>query len=318
MRREPRRRLPLAHVYFPETAVCSIIARMADGAGVEVGTIGNEGLVGLAALLDTAASANQTLAQIPGTALRIPAAGLVAAVDARPALRRLLHRYTQAYLTQVAQGAACNRLHGIEARCARWLLMTHDRVGGADRFPLAQEFLAIMLGVRRSGVTVAAGALHAAGLSATTAAAFACSTARGWNSPRASATGSSAASSIGCYPSWPGVRAVYRTPPNARFRRRSPRIQGCRTVDRAERRGTPWAETAHARSASATYPVRCDAARVRRGRPHQRRSAGALTPQRWPRMRNFGLTRHDAPQSRSSWSDRAYWTGVPHSAPAVR
>ena len=155
---------PLAHVYFPETAVCSIIARMADGAGVEVGTIGNEGLVGLAALLDTAASANQTLAQIPGTALRIPAAGLVAAVDARPALRRLLHRYTQAYLTQVAQGAACNRLHGIEARCARWLLMTHDRVGGADRFPLTQEFLAIMLGVRRSGVTVAAGALQAAGL----------------------------------------------------------------------------------------------------------------------------------------------------------
>jgi CRP-like cAMP-binding protein len=155
---------PLAHVYFPETAIFSVIHRMADGAAVEVGTVGNEGLVGLAALLEAEASESQTLAQIPGTAVRLPAAVLVEAVAARPALRRLLHRYTQAYLTQVAQGAACNRLHGIEARCARWLLMTHDRVGGADVFPLTQEFLAIMLGVRRSGVTLAAGALQDAGL----------------------------------------------------------------------------------------------------------------------------------------------------------
>jgi CRP-like cAMP-binding protein len=155
---------PLADIYFPETAIMSVINRMADGAGVEVGTVGNEGLVGLAALLGAEASESQTLAQIPGTALRLPAAVLVAAVDAQPALRRLLLRYTQAYLTQVAQGAACNRLHGIEARCARWLLMTHDRVGGADAFPLTQEFLAIMLGVRRAGVSVAAGALQDAGL----------------------------------------------------------------------------------------------------------------------------------------------------------
>ncbi len=153
-----------AHVYFPETAVLSVIARMADGAGVEVGTVGNEGLAGVSVLLDTEASPNETLAQIPGAALRVPAAAFTAAVDARPGLRRLLHRYAQAYLTQVAQGAACNRLHGIEARCARWLLMTHDRVGGADAFPLTQEFLAIMLGVRRAGVTVAAGALQDAGL----------------------------------------------------------------------------------------------------------------------------------------------------------
>ncbi len=153
-----------AHVYFPETAVLSVIARMADGAGVEVGTVGNEGLAGVSVLLDTEASPNETLAQIPGTALRVSAAAFTAAVDARPGLRRLLHRYAQAYLTQVAQGAACNRLHGIEARCARWLLMTHDRVGGADSFPLKQEFLAIMLGVRRAGVTVAAGALQDAGL----------------------------------------------------------------------------------------------------------------------------------------------------------
>ena len=153
-----------SHVYFPDTAVLSVIARMSDGTGVEVGTVGNEGMVGVSVLLNAEASENQTLAQIPGAARRVPAAAFTAVVDARPALRHLLHRYTQAYLTQVAQGAACNRLHGIEARCARWLLMTHDRVGGADTFPLKQEFLAVMLGVRRTGVSIAAGALQDAGL----------------------------------------------------------------------------------------------------------------------------------------------------------
>jgi CRP-like cAMP-binding protein len=137
---------------------------MADGSAVEVGTVGREGLVGLVIVLGGAASPTVTLCQIPGTARRITAERLAEAVEARPALRRLLLRYAQGYLTQVAQGAACNRLHGIEARCARWLLMTHDRVGGADTFPLKQEFLAVMLGVRRAGVTVAAGALQDAGL----------------------------------------------------------------------------------------------------------------------------------------------------------
>lgn len=155
---------PLRHVYFPETAIVSVVNRMADGSAVEVGTVGNEGMVGVAAFLDAEASESQTFCQLPGPALRAPAAVVTAAGDARPAFRRVVNRYTQAYLTQVAQGAACNRLHGIEARCARWLLMTHDRVGGADSFPLKQEFLAMMLGVRRAGVTVAAGALQDAGL----------------------------------------------------------------------------------------------------------------------------------------------------------
>ena len=154
---------PYTHVYFPETAVVSVVNRMADGAGVEVGTIGNEGLMGLAVYLDAGASESQTFCQLPGPALRVPAAAVTEAA-ARPGVRRLFNRYTQAYLTQVAQGAACNRLHHLEARCARWLLMTHDRVGGADAFPLKQEFLALMLGVRRPGVTVAAGALQDAGL----------------------------------------------------------------------------------------------------------------------------------------------------------
>jgi len=154
---------PFRHVYFPETAVFSIISRMADGA-VEVGTVGSEGMAGIAVFLDTDACVNETVAQIPGAAGRIESARFVDGAATRPELRRLLNRYTEAYLTQVAQTAACNRLHGIEARCARWLLMTHDRVGEAERFPLTQEYLAIMLGVRRGGVSVAAAALKDAGL----------------------------------------------------------------------------------------------------------------------------------------------------------
>jgi len=155
---------PFRHVYFPETAVFSIISRMADGSAVEVGTVGNEGMAGVGVLLGADASVNETVAQIPGTAGRIESARFVDGVATRPELRRLLNRYTEAYLTQVAQTAACNRLHGIEARCARWLLMTHDRVGEAERFPLTQEYLAIMLGVRRGGVSLAAGTLRDAGL----------------------------------------------------------------------------------------------------------------------------------------------------------
>ena len=154
---------PFRHVYFPETAVVSIISRMAGGA-VEVGTVGNEGMAGVAVFLGADASVNETVAQIPGTAGRIESARFVEGAATRPELRRLLNRYTEAYLTQVAQTAACNRLHGIEARCARWLLMTHDRVGEAERFPLTQEYLAIMLGVRRGGVSLAAGTLRDAGL----------------------------------------------------------------------------------------------------------------------------------------------------------
>jgi CRP-like cAMP-binding protein len=107
---------------------------------------------------------NETIAQIPGTARRIQAAAFMKGADERPTLRALLHRYAHSYLAQVAQTAACNRLHDIESRCARWLLMTQDRVGHADSFPLKQQYLAVMLGAQRSGVTVAAGALRDAGL----------------------------------------------------------------------------------------------------------------------------------------------------------
>jgi len=155
---------PYAQAYFPITAVMSVICRMMDGGAAEVGTIGNEGMVGVSVLLDAAPSPHETVAQIPGLALVADANVIAEGMRTRPAIGSLLLRYVHEYLTQVAQTASCNRLHGIEQRCARWLLMTHDRVGKAEQFPLTQGYLAIMLGVRRAGVTVAAGALQDAGL----------------------------------------------------------------------------------------------------------------------------------------------------------
>lgn len=107
--------------------------------------------------------ANRVFVQIPGEAERLPAAAFSALIERLPALRRLMLRYALALVTQVAQGSACNRLHPVEARCARWLLMTHDRVDG-DAFPLTQDFLAQMLGASRPSVSIAAGVLQKAGL----------------------------------------------------------------------------------------------------------------------------------------------------------
>lgn len=153
-----------SHLYFPERSIISVVTEMATGARVEVGTIGNEGMAGLASYFGTESTEGETFCQVPGAALRIPVAELADFMAHRPRVRQLLDRYAQAYVAQLAQCVACNRLHGIETRCARWLLMTHDRVGRADTFPLKQQFLAEMLGVRRAGVSVAAGALQNAGL----------------------------------------------------------------------------------------------------------------------------------------------------------
>lgn len=152
------------HVHFPETCVISVVNRMADGSGVEAGTIGNEGMAGLPAYLDGAASESETFCQVAGVSLRLPVQVIVDAAADRPELRQLLNRYVHAYLAQVSQSVACNRLHDIEQRCARWLLMTHDRVGDVESFSLKHEFLALMLGVRRAGVTTAAGALQDRGV----------------------------------------------------------------------------------------------------------------------------------------------------------
>ena len=154
---------PYEHVYFPEGCIVSVVNDMRDGSTVETGTIGNEGVAGLAALMDATTSESRMFVQVPGAALRAPATVVAGLVERERELRRLINRYAHAYLSQVAQGAACNRLHGIEQRCARWLLMTHDRVG-RDEFPLKQQFLAEMLGVRRAGVSVAASTLQDAAL----------------------------------------------------------------------------------------------------------------------------------------------------------
>lgn len=155
---------PFRYVYFPETMVVSQVNRMEDGSVVEVGTIGNEGMVGISLFLDADALPSRTLVQVAGEGKRMPAEVFGDGAQARPQFQRLLRRYTHAYLTQVAQTAACNRMHSLDERCARWLLMTHDRVGRAEQFVLTHEFLAFMLGVRRAGVTIAAGALQQAGI----------------------------------------------------------------------------------------------------------------------------------------------------------
>lgn len=156
-------------VYFPETAVASMVRRMADGAGVEVGTIGREGVVGGSIALGARTTPTECIIQVAGNAQRLPASVVLASFavaredDGGASLQELMLLYGQALFEQCAQTAACNRLHALEHRCARWLLMIHDRVEG-DELLLTQEFLSYMLGVRRAGVTEACGTLMRAGL----------------------------------------------------------------------------------------------------------------------------------------------------------
>ena len=152
----------IEHVYFPLDAVFSIVADMTDGTTLEVATVGSEGMLGVPVLLRAGEADHRTFAQMPGRALRLPAGRLLELASVNEGFARLLYRYVQALMTQVARSAACNQVHSIEERAARWLLMTHDRVG-SDEFPLTQEFLAQMLGVRRATVNTAAGMLQRAG-----------------------------------------------------------------------------------------------------------------------------------------------------------
>jgi len=153
---------PIQHVYFMEQGVSSVLNIMSDGATIEVGMIGNEGVVGVSVLLGDGV-AQRVIVQIPGKALRMPAAYLKRAFDESAAVRAVMLRFAGAMLRLSSQTAACNRLHSIEQRCARWLLMAYDRVQ-ADRMPMTHEFLASMLGVRRAGVTTTAGELQRSGL----------------------------------------------------------------------------------------------------------------------------------------------------------
>jgi CRP-like cAMP-binding protein len=154
---------PLGYVYFIETGVGSLVNTMANGDAAEVGTIGNEGVVGLPLLLGDDRAPTSVYVQVPGTGLRMTAAALRKELARSASMRAVMLRYVHAVFNQVAQSAACNQFHSIEQRCARWLLMTHDRMH-SDEFLLTQEFLAMMLGVQRTGVSVAASALQRAGL----------------------------------------------------------------------------------------------------------------------------------------------------------
>ena len=162
---------PMRWAYFPDSAVVSIVAEMADGAVAEAGTVGREGFAGLPLLFGVDASPLKCFVQVAGDARRISAAVLRRLIQEHASLRARLFKFAHAYLCQVAQSAACNALHPIGDRCARWLLMTDDRARGEQRvdgrpgsFDLTQESLAVMLGVRREGVSGAARGLRGAGL----------------------------------------------------------------------------------------------------------------------------------------------------------
>jgi CRP-like cAMP-binding protein len=154
---------PVDGLLFPEAGTVSMVAIFEDGSRIEVGMVGYEGVVGLPLVFGGSVSALEGLVQMDGRALRLPAAGFRAALADVPALLPLLLRYADSFLFQVAQSGACNGKHPIEQRLARWLLMEQDRCEG-DSFEMTQEFMAIMLGVRRPGVTLAIGALQRAGL----------------------------------------------------------------------------------------------------------------------------------------------------------
>ena len=154
---------PIEHVYFPQTAVASILGVMSDGTGVEVATVGREGMVGVPVFLGAERMSAQCFVQVPGQGLRMRARELRRLSQHLPGLHDVLERYTQALFTFISQGAACNRTHTTEQRCTRWLLMTADRVG-VNTLDSPSEFLAQMLGVRRASVSEVASVLQREGL----------------------------------------------------------------------------------------------------------------------------------------------------------
>ncbi len=150
-------------VYFPNQGLVSLLSAVEERSTLEVGMVGNEGMVGIPVYLGATISLNQALVQGTGTAMKMKAAVLARQIKEKRPLPELLRRYTLSLFNQISQGAVCNRFHKVEKRLARWLLMSHDRLR-LDEFRLTQDFLSHMLGVRREGVVKAARILQQAGL----------------------------------------------------------------------------------------------------------------------------------------------------------
>jgi CRP-like cAMP-binding protein len=154
---------PIQYLYFINSGLASVLSVLQDGKSVEVGLTGREGFVGVPVLVGFKTSPTRVIMQIEGAGYRILPKDLLAAMKTSPPLEKSLLRYSQELALQASQIAACNRVHEVDERLARWLLMSQDRIGGS-LIPLTQEFLAHMLGTRRASVTVAAGMLQKAGL----------------------------------------------------------------------------------------------------------------------------------------------------------
>jgi CRP-like cAMP-binding protein len=153
----------MEHIYFPTTAIVSLLYMMENGSSAEMGVVGNEGVVGVALFMGGNTMPNRAIVQSAGGAVRMKATVLREEFGRGGTFQRLLLRYTQALLTQMSQTAVCNRLHAIEQQLCRWLLLSHDCLE-SDELIMTQELIANMLGVRREGVTTAAGRLQEQGL----------------------------------------------------------------------------------------------------------------------------------------------------------
>ena len=152
----------LDYVFFPTNSIVSLLYTMENGSSAEMGLTGNEGVVGIALFMGGGTMPNRAVVQSAGDALRMKAKVLQDEFARGGKFQQLLLRYTQALITQISQTAVCNRLHSVEQQLCRWLLLSHDRLQ-TDELVMTQELIAAMLGVRREGVTVAAGRLQDAG-----------------------------------------------------------------------------------------------------------------------------------------------------------
>jgi CRP-like cAMP-binding protein len=153
----------IKHVYFLTGGIISLLTILEDGTTIEAAVVGSEGMVGLSVIMGVERANNEALVQAEGLAFRMRAEDLRAGFNRESVLRDSLMSYIHVLLTMLSQNAACNRMHTVEERLARWLLLTHDRVG-KNEFVFTQEFMSHMLGVRRAGVSVAANTLRRAGL----------------------------------------------------------------------------------------------------------------------------------------------------------